>query len=248
MQSAIVLLVALTGVGCHNKSCDTCYEPAVSVIGYGCYSGYTDACYTAYAPACYATAYSGCYGGGWGCYGRGWGDACYSMGDWSGSCYGGACYGGWSHGYKKRHRHGGLFGGFKRRRCDICNPQPVYASCYGGWWDSCYSQPVFGSYTPTYGSGQYGSSQYGAAQVVSPMTTEPVPGVEPAPEVPTPATEAPITPPSDAPAVPTAPAPGDVPTGAPPAPAPGGLPTEAPAVPAVPSPGDAIPPAARPGF
>ena len=43
MQGTIVMLMALSGLGCHHKNC----APA-------------------YAPACYSAGYSGCYGG---CYG-----------------------------------------------------------------------------------------------------------------------------------------------------------------------------------
>lgn len=249
MQSTIVMLVALTGMGCHHKSCDTCYEPA-SVVSYGgCYSGYTNACYTASAPSCYATAYTGCYGGNWGssCYGG----ACYGAGDWSGSCYGGACYGGWGHHRAKKHRHG-LFGCFTRNRCGVCNPAPAIDSCYGGW-DSCYSQPVFGSYTTTYSSGQYGSSQ-GTVPTIEHAVGEPATPLAPAdaaPATPNVTDGIPATPPAAAseglptevPAVPAAPAPGDaIPS------IPGGVPTEVPAVPNVPAapiPGGAAP---APGF
>ena len=45
MQGTIVMMLALSGLGCHHKSCAPAYAPA-------CYS----ACYSAYA-GCY-----GCYG------------------------------------------------------------------------------------------------------------------------------------------------------------------------------------------
>jgi hypothetical protein len=175
MQGTIAMLMALSGLGCHHKSCDVGYVAPACYAGPacygGCYSGAWDVGYVAYAPACYATAYSACYGG--------WANACYGS-----ACYGGACYGGC---YGGKHRHG-LFGCFKRRNCGICNP--VVAGCYGGGWGACYGggwgaacyatawdvvgvgAPVFGSYTPAYYGGEviyggpYMSGQYPAGQVV----------------------------------------------------------------------------------
>lgn len=164
MQGTIAVLMALSGLGCHHKSCNDCYvAPACYSAPYltGCYSACYDVGYVAYSPGCYATA---CYGG--------W-DACYGAACYGAACYGSACYGGC---YGGGHRHGGLFGCFKRKHCGVCNP-PVaygcYGGCYGGW-DACYSTPVFGSYGPVYAMGpvvssQMVSPQYPAAQGV-PMT------------------------------------------------------------------------------
>ena len=146
MQGTIVMLMALTGVGCHNKGCNDC-DYGAPYMG-GCYSSAYDVGYASYGPGCYGTTsydayngvgYNSCYGGG-GYYG---GDACYG-----GGCYGGGCYGGGG-----GHGHRGLFACMKRKRCGICNPAPVcapvaYGGCYGGGYSETAS---FGSYTPVYG-------------------------------------------------------------------------------------------------
>src|SRR5438270_825185 len=57
MQGTIVRLMALSGLGCHHKSCG----PAVvsACYGGGCYGG-----------GCYGGGYGGCFGGGYGgCFG-----------------------------------------------------------------------------------------------------------------------------------------------------------------------------------
>ena len=66
MQGTVVMLMALSGLGCHNKSCDVVYAPPL----YSCFSG---GCYAnVYPPAyvspscysgCYSSGYSGCYSG-----------------------------------------------------------------------------------------------------------------------------------------------------------------------------------------
>jgi hypothetical protein len=66
MQGTIVMMLALSGLGCHHKSC----APA-------------------YVPACYSSCYSGCYGGGYGGYGC-FGGAAYTT-YVAPSCYS-ACY------------------------------------------------------------------------------------------------------------------------------------------------------------
>ena len=60
MQGTLVMLVALSGLGCHNRACDVAYAPPTYSscfgVGYGCYAD----CYPGpVMPACYA----GCYGG-----------------------------------------------------------------------------------------------------------------------------------------------------------------------------------------
>ena len=145
MQGTIVMLMALSGLGCHHKGC----APVATTACYdGCYGGcygtapaayvapVVDCCPTAYvAPSCYG----GCYGSATSgymaaaCYDTG---GCYGGGCYGGACYGGGCYGG-GHGHRK------LFGGlFHHRRAAACNPCefPVVASCYGG----SYTPAVFG--------------------------------------------------------------------------------------------------------
>ena len=83
MQGTIVMLMALSGLGCHHKGCDVVYTP--SCYSGGCYGGcYATAYATVVEPSCYSACYSGCYSGGYsGCYG---------------GCYGGGCSGSWGNG------------------------------------------------------------------------------------------------------------------------------------------------------
>jgi hypothetical protein len=243
MQGTVVLLMALSGLGCHHKSCDGCYDAAPACysgcyggVGYdGCYSGYpsTQVGYISSAPGCYGAGYSACYTPAYSsCYGAVY-DASYAA----------ACYcddypsHGWFCGPRRRWGGGGcgLFSCFRRNRGCGC-----YATSYGcdaGVYDGCYSTPVFGSYAPTYaGNMIYGNSQiYGAGQVIgstaypsaAQTATAPVmtPTPTPAPDTATPPPPTPVTteppapepapPPGDA--TPDAPAPGEVPK----APAPG---------------------------
>ncbi|HEV3167821.1 MAG TPA: hypothetical protein VGZ22_27705 [Isosphaeraceae bacterium] len=224
MQGTIVMLMALSGLGCHHKNC--------------CGVAVAPACYSAtYASGCYASAQAiggGCYGSAQsmgGCYGGpSYGGyampltygGCYSdyvdnrnFGCYGGGCYGGSGYGGWYGGCYGGstgcgHHGGGLFGWCHRRRS--CN------ACCGGLGVASTGFPVYGSYTPVYGSGQ-----------VSPQTmASPAPVTQPAAE------SAPSTPPpAAAPANPTPPTDNMTapPGGAqpPPAPAPGGDTTAPPA-------------------
>ncbi len=229
MQGTIVMLMALSGMGCHHMSCAPAY-------GGGCYGGAGGyyAGYNTYSTPLYASCYSGCYssyyGAGGGCYG-----GCYSSyyGAGYASCYGG-CYGGRKHcglfsGYGPGlFGGGGLFGCHRNRGC--------YGGCYGGYSEpipayDCYtgcSPAVFGSYTPvgpasatgqTWGSSQayYGSIPGGmpipgSQGVVSTVRTTAIPGAtnvttpapDAAPAAPVPAPTAPIT---TSPPVPAAPAP-----------------------------------------
>ncbi len=166
MQGTIAVLMALSGLGCHHKSCDVAYAPACYSACYGgCYDGGYGGCYGGsvgyVAPACYNVAYyDACYGGAVldGCYGGGF-SGCYS------GCYGGGfggCYGG-GHGGGHGHKHGlfsGLFGCHKANNCcQPVMPGACYSSCYSvGYGEAygCYSSsmPVYGSYTPVYGAGQ----------------------------------------------------------------------------------------------
>ncbi len=78
MQGTVVMLMALSGLGCHNKSCDVAYAPpAYSCFSGGCYANVYPPDYV--SPSCYSGCYSSCYSG------------CYSS--YGGSCYGG-CYSG----------------------------------------------------------------------------------------------------------------------------------------------------------
>lgn len=236
MQGTLVMLMALSGLGCHNRACDVAYAPPTYTscfgVGYGCYAdAYPGPVMPACYAGCYTSGYSGCYGGwyGGGCYG-GW-DGCYG-GGWGG-CYGGG-WGGW-HGGKHRHTcgGGGLFSCFRKRRCAACCDNGYMASaCYG----SAYSPPVFGSalgmsYGPvtsgqSYVSGQsmtapskqwgrtmaapskQGSTTSGAPFVPSEVTTPvtPNPVAPPTPRSTTPPATEP-TPPPPVPATPVTPVP-----------------------------------------
>ena len=170
MQGTVIMLMALSGLGCHHKGSApavmaSCYAQTCYSSGYsGCYSGgyaspqveYAPTSYV--APSCYSECYSSCYSAAYaGCYSA----ASYGSG---GSCYGGSCYGG-----GQKHRHG-LFG-HRRKSCGACAPVAAcYSSCYGGemMGGGSYSPAIYGSYTPVYGSGQtYGTSpMYGSGQAV----------------------------------------------------------------------------------
>src|SRR5208337_3920538 len=102
MQGTIVMLMALSGLGCHHKSCDVAYVPSYYGTG-ACYGG----CYGGgYATVVEPSCYSGCYSSGYsGCYSSGYG-GCY------GGCYD-SCYSGRRHGCLLSalfHCFGGLFG------------------------------------------------------------------------------------------------------------------------------------------
>src|SRR5262249_26772519 len=104
MQGTMVMLMALSGLGCHHKACDTAYVS--SCYSGGCYGGcYASGYSTIVEPACYSACYSGCYSG---CYG-GYGGYGGYAGCYGGGCYGGGCYGGIYDGCGGR-KHG-LFGG-----------------------------------------------------------------------------------------------------------------------------------------
>ena len=106
------------------------------------------------------------------CSGSGYGAAGYTSGYSSGmydasyaavnyGSYGSrGCFSGW------KKRGGGLFSCFKKNRGCYA---PTSYGCEAGAYDTSYSTPVFGSYTPGYvgGDAVYGSSQaYGSGQVV----------------------------------------------------------------------------------
>ena len=57
MQGTIVMLMALSGLGCHHKACDTAYAP--SCYSGGCYGGcYATEYSTVVEPSCYSACYS----------------------------------------------------------------------------------------------------------------------------------------------------------------------------------------------
>ena len=221
MQGTLVMLVALSGLGCHNKGCDIAYGPPTYSscfgVGLGCYAD----CYpgpvmpSCYA-GCYSGGYSGCYGGGYGscyagCYGGCYGGGCY--GGWSGGCYGsgiGSCYGGY-YGSRGLRRHGGclssLFSCFHKRAACSNNCGYAYAApaCYG----SAYAPAVFGSalgmtYGPM-GSGQdyvsvqsltVPSKQWSSGSMTTMPSTTTMPSEVTTPVPPTPTTPSAVTPPT----------------------------------------------------
>ena len=141
MQGTIVMLMALTSLGCKHKSCDV--APVASCYS-SCYSSCSSASYTTVQTSCYT---SSCYSSGGSCYGGG---GCYS------SCYSGG------HGHRKMF--GGMFG-HKRRghqcspvaSCDVCSPAPAVYGCYS-------SAPV---YAAPQSVGYASPQSYGAPVAVS---------------------------------------------------------------------------------
>jgi hypothetical protein len=218
MQGTLVMLVALSGLGCYNKGCDVAYVPPT----YACFAG---GCYANWypgpvMPSCYAGCYGGCYSGAYGgCY-AGWGGA--GFGSWCGggfaSCYGGGCY----TGCHRRFGCGmGLFGLFG------CCHKRVGCGGYGyggmGWYGGSYAPPVFGSalgmsYGPVTGAtgaetpGTTGT-QAPSAPTMGGRPTEVTPPVQPS-QVPQPT----ITPPAEV--APARPVPAAPPPATPPAPNP----------------------------
>ncbi len=83
MQGTVVMLIALSGLGCHHKSCDVAYAPpSFSCFGGGCYANV----YPSYvAPGDFSGCYTSCYTG---CY-----SACYSSFAKLFSCCGSKGYG-----------------------------------------------------------------------------------------------------------------------------------------------------------
>jgi hypothetical protein len=204
MQGTVMMLMALSGLGCHNKGCDVVYAaPTYSCYGGGCYANvypsyvspqsYTG-CYAGGYSGCYADVYSGgCFGGG--CYGGGH-SSCYS-----------ACYGGGHHGCGllsklfgcggRKHGHGG--GGY------------AYADFYGSpyGYDLPYSPSIYGySREFNYGVGAPGEAAMGyqgAGLGGTPTEAAPPVPAAPAPSTPSTVTPAPDTstpPPPPRPAVP----------------------------------------------
>src|SRR4051794_10518458 len=107
MQGTIAMLMALSGLGCHHKSCG----PAVVE---SCYSGCYSSCYASapiaevVVPSCYA---SSCYA-----------SSCYASSCYANSCYASSCYSSCYSGGHRKHGLGGLFH-HKRRAvvAECCN-------------------------------------------------------------------------------------------------------------------------------
>src|SRR5262245_55396190 len=121
MQGTIVMLMALSGVGCHHKSCNWAPSAACYGGGYGaCYGNNAPMNDTTYvAPSGYSACYSLCYSGS---YTMGYG-GCYGGGGWGG-CYGGGCYGGGCYG-------GGGWGCYGGRRCGLFGGGGLFGGLFG---------------------------------------------------------------------------------------------------------------------
>ena len=65
MHGTVVMLMALSGLGCHYKNADVTYAPSCySSVSDSCYSGCYSAGYTSIVePSCYSSCYSSGYGG-----------------------------------------------------------------------------------------------------------------------------------------------------------------------------------------
>jgi hypothetical protein len=68
MQGTILMLMALSGLGCHHKSCDVACVP--SCYGTGACDGgrYATEYSTMVEPSCYSGCYTDCNSGSCGCY------------------------------------------------------------------------------------------------------------------------------------------------------------------------------------
>ena len=155
MQGTVMMLMALSGLGCHNKGCDVAYAaPTYSCYSSGCYANV----YPSYVSP---QSYTGCYTGGYsGCYGDIYG----------GGCFGGGCYGGgqsscYSAGYGGGHHGCGLlaklFGCCGRKHG---NGNYAYADFYGSpyGYDLPYSPSIYGYAREfNYGAGAPGEAGMG---------------------------------------------------------------------------------------
>jgi hypothetical protein len=237
MQGTIVMLMALSGLGCHHRDCAPAVAPACYDSGYSApvVADCAPCAQTSYvAPSCYSDGYSTGYSG------------CYSAGYTvpSGNCFSG---------FGTHRHHHGLFGWLcgRRRSCDVCDvPQPTDCNtCNGGG----YAPAVFGIYSPVYSAGQVPAAAAPVPMTLEPAAAPPPPAAysstPPAPPTPAvilipPATTTPPAPP----APPVAPAPTTVkPDGPPPGTAPPVPPVATPPAPPAPSlPSVAPPPVAVP--
>ena len=199
MQGTIVMLMALSGLGCHHKSCDVVYVPSYHGTGAGSGTGYA---HDGWGPS--SGGYDGCHADG--AVGRG--SSRFPCHDCllSGLFY---CFGGWGGSWKQGHGH---FGGRHRAYDDDDYGGDYYSTGY-----SEYSPAVFGSSIPVYetpmtpGQGAAASSpSYGAPAAPAPgtpATAAPAAAkpdqTAPTPPSPTPAPGASATPSPPAPALPT---------------------------------------------
>ena len=205
MQGTVVMLLALSGLGCHHKQvapvAATCYSSCYS--GGGCYS-------SCYSSGCYSSGYSGCYSSGYSsCY-----SSCYSGAAYSPASY--SCYSCYSSCYTAKRHHHGLFG-HKRRSCEACcAPAPVEPVC-----DPCSlgsDLPVYGTYTPVYGGYSSGQNLGTTQSYSAPMMGAPAPAGDMAPAAPSaPSPGNPAPPAAPVPAVPGVPSLPGVPGTPPPA-------------------------------
>ena len=149
MHGTVVMLMALSGLGCHYKHADVAYTPS-------CYSGVADACYSScysssvIQPACYSSCYSSCYS-----------EACYSD-----SCYS-SCYSGRKHGHFKKGF--GLFHGLFKKH----HRRAVVESCYSSCYSTGYAPAVFGSSMPIYETPMNAAPATTAPATTAPATTAP---------------------------------------------------------------------------
>ena len=217
MQATVVMLMALSGMGCHNKCYDVVYAaPTYGCFGGGCYANvypsyvsphsYTSGYIGGYS-GCYSSCYSGCFGGG--CYGGGY--SCYS------SCYGG--------GYRGGHHGCGLFA----RLFGCCGHRSnSYAyNSFGGGYDSgfgtAYDPAIFGyALQYNYGVPVVGGSSpdMTPSEAAPPVPANPDTSVPPATAPPpTPTTPpAATTPDTSSPPPPPRPTPADIKVPTPPKP------------------------------
>jgi hypothetical protein len=222
MQGTVMMLMALSGLGCHNKGCDVVYVAPT-------HSGYDSGCYANVYPSFVSPqSGAGCYVGGY--------SGCYAS-VYDGGCFGGGCYGGgmsscYSSCYARRHHGCGLLAKLFSC-CGRGNRHGCYSSAYDDGYlgaddpyfygapygsDLPYSPSVNGRAVPfNYGVGAPGEASMGYAPFgpAAGTPSEAVPPVQ----------ATPVSPAAPSATTPPAPEPG----GAPP-------PTPKPVTPAVPNP------------
>ena len=206
MQGTVMMLMALSGLGCHNKGCDVVYVAPT-------YSCYSSSCYANVYPNFVSPqSYTGCYVGGYsGCYANVYGGGCFGGGCYGGglsSCYS-SCYGG-------RHHGCGLLA--KLFSCCGAKRHGCYGGGYGGGYDADFYGAPYGTdlpYSPSvngyavpfnYGVGAPGEAEmgyYGGMQPPAGATTTPSEAAPPVQATPvTPTTPSATTPPTPDPGTP----------------------------------------------
>jgi hypothetical protein len=206
MQGTVMMLMALSGLGCHNKGCDVVYAAPT-------YSGYSSGCYANVYPSYVSPqSYTGCYAGGYsGCYATIYDGGCFGGGCYGGglsSCYAG-CYGGGHHGCGLLAR---LFShcGSRRHGCYGSGYDSYWPDSYGGdyGYDLPYSPSMYGYARPfDYGVGAPGEAAMGYQGGMTGTPSEAAPPVPATPAPSTPSTTTPVPdlstpPPPPRPAVP----------------------------------------------